>query len=128
MDNVTSHGDGIGGSSSKGAPSTCCQSVDEEVSSCCNPKGGSWSKGKALLAALIILAAIGVGAVSFMRGNATQSVAAAPASFYSTPGGATSCTNSGMGGTAAAEAPKPAACCPAQSPCGVVSSPGKGVQ
>jgi hypothetical protein len=128
MGNITSNGEGVGGCSSKDAPATCCQSVDEKVSSCCNPKSGSWSKGKALLAALIILAAIGVGAVSFMRENAAQSLAAAPAASCSTPCAATSCTNSGMGGTAAAEAPKPAPCCPTQSPGGGVSLPGKGAQ
>jgi len=116
------------GCSSNDATTICCQPSDEKISSCCNPKGGSWHKGKALLAALIILAAIGVGAVSFMRGNAAQSVAVAPASSCSTPCGATSCTNSGKGGTAAAEAPKPASSCPDQSPCGAVSLPEKRVQ
>lgn len=128
MSDVPSDDQEINSCSSSGAATTCCQPSDEKVSSCCNPKGGSWGKGKALLAALIILAAIGVGAVSFMRGNAAQSVAAAPASSCSTPCGATSCTNSGMKGTAAAKAPKPASSCPAQSPCGAVSLPGKGVQ
>ncbi len=118
MPDITPNGEGAGGCSSKDAPATCCQAIDEKVSSCC-PQGGSWSRGKALLAALIILAAIGVGAVSLMRGTAGQSGAAAPAYSCSTPCVATSSTNSG--GTAAAEAPKPAPCCPAPSPGGAVS-------
>jgi hypothetical protein len=77
MHNVTSNGEGTGGCSSKVAPSTCCQY--EKVSLCCNPKGGSWGKGKVLISLIIILAAIGVGAASFMRGNSTQAVAANPA-------------------------------------------------
>ncbi len=93
MDDVTSNEQGIGGCSSKGAPATCCQSVEEKVSSCCNPKGGSWCKGKALIAALIILAAIGVGAVSLMRGNAAQPVATTPPSCPPGQCGAT-CNNS----------------------------------
>lgn len=79
MHNVTSNGEGSGGCSSKVAPSTCCQPADGKESSCCNPKGGSWGKCKGLLAVIIIMAAIGVGAVSFMRGNSTQPVAANPA-------------------------------------------------
>lgn len=79
MNHLTSNGNGTGDCSSKGAPSTCCQTVDEKVSSCCNPNSGSWGRGKALLAAIIILAAIGVGAVSFLRGNAAQPQAATPA-------------------------------------------------
>lgn len=80
MNHVTSNGEGIGGCSSKAAPPTCCQPVDENVSSCCNPKGGSWSKGKALISVIIIMAAIGVGATSFVRGTSTQSAASTPAS------------------------------------------------
>ena len=112
MDNETSHGEGIGGCSSKGAPSTCCQSVDEKDSSCCNPKGGSWGKGKALLAALIIMMAIGVGTVSFMRGKAAQPLAATSASCPPTQCGAASCQS---------VVSKPGSSCPTPSQCGAAS-------
>ena len=69
MSDVLSDDKRKSGCSSNDATTTCCQPSDEKVSSCCNPKGGSWSKGKALLATLIILAAIGVGAVSFSEGK-----------------------------------------------------------
>ena len=116
------------GCSSNDATTTCCQPSDEKVSSCCNPKGGSWVKGKALLATLIIMAAIGVGAMSFLRGNAAQGVASTPASSSPTPCDAAACTNPSVPGTAPqAEAANPGAG-PAQSPCCPVSKPGKAVQ
>lgn len=87
MNNVTSDGKGIGDGSPKGTGPSCCQPADGQESRCCGPQ--SRCKGKALIAALIIMTAIGVGAVSLMRGNAAQPVTATPTSCPPSQCGAT---------------------------------------
>lgn len=119
MNDLSPDGKGIGKGSLKGTGLNCCQPADGQESRCCGPK--SWGKCKALIAVLIILAAIAVGAHSFMRGNAAQSGAAAPASSGSPSCGA-SCTNPSAT-SPQAEAANPGSG-PAQSPC----CPGKAVQ
>jgi len=58
----------------------CCQSA--EGSSCCNPGSGKrWRKGKSFVSAIIILAAIAVGANSIIKANSAQ--ASSPSSFSS---------------------------------------------
>jgi hypothetical protein len=73
----------MGGFPLKSAPSTCCQSSEEYSSSCCNPKNGSWSKGKLLISAIIIVTAFGVGANSFVRITSAQSDKIGPARSFS---------------------------------------------
>jgi len=73
----------MGGFPLKGASSTCCQSSGGKSSSCCNPQNGSWNKGKMLISAVIIMAAIGVGASSFVRVTSAQSDKASPARAFS---------------------------------------------
>ncbi len=63
--------------------STCYQSSEGQSSPCCNPKDGSWNKGKMLISAVIIMAAIGVGANSFVRVTSAQSGKASPIRSFS---------------------------------------------
>ncbi len=72
----------MGAVPSKAAPSACCQSSGGNASSCCNPKDGSWSKGKMLISAIIMLAAFGVGASSFVRVTTAQSEKISPARSF----------------------------------------------
>lgn len=62
---------------------TCCQPESENVSSCCNPGKPSWKKGKALISVIIIVAAIAVGANSFLSGNSAQSYTTVPPKSFS---------------------------------------------
>ncbi|MEW6350475.1 MAG: hypothetical protein AB1646_15535 [Thermodesulfobacteriota bacterium] len=57
----------MGGFPLMGASSTCCLSSKGRPSACGNPKDGYWNKGKLLISAVIIIAAIGVGAGSLVR-------------------------------------------------------------
>ena len=117
MKNLDTNGASAGGCSSEIAPSACCR--PDEKSACCNPQGAYWRKGKTLLAAIIIAAAIGVGAVSFMKGNPAQSVASPVASSAAQCETAASCPSSGVKGTSTQPAaPNSTSCCPAQSQCG----------
>lgn len=61
----------------------CCQPEAGNVSSCCNPKDGPWSKRKVLISVIIIIAAIGVGANSLVRGTSAQSYNSGPAKSFS---------------------------------------------
>jgi hypothetical protein len=62
---------------------TCCRPADANQSSCCPPRDKSWNKGKTLVSAVIIMAAIGVGANSLVRGTSAQSCNAGPANPFS---------------------------------------------
>lgn len=103
MTKLTSNGEATDGCPSKVAPSTCCQPTDDRVSACCNPPGRSWGKGKGLIAGLIILAAIGVGATSFVKGNSSPPEASKPAASCPAQAqcGAATCTNASANGTSA---------------------------
>ncbi len=68
---------------SEEAASTCCQPAAGNLSSCCAPGGASWKKGKTLVSVIIITAAIGVGANSFLNGNSAQSYTTVPAKSFS---------------------------------------------
>ena len=57
--------------------------LPETASSCCAPGEVSWKKGKMLVSVIIILAAIGVGANSFLSGNSAQSYTTVPAKSFS---------------------------------------------
>ena len=61
----------------------CCQPDAGNVSSCCSPECASWKKGKTLVSVIIIMAAIGVGANSFLSGNSAQSYTTVPAKSFS---------------------------------------------
>ena len=64
------------------AASSCCQPTAGNVSSCCSPRDGSWSKGKVIISVIIIVAAIGVGANSFVRGTSTQADKTGPTESF----------------------------------------------
>ncbi len=68
---------------SEEAASTCCQPTAGNPSSCCAPGGASWKKGKTLVSVIIITAAIGVGANSFLNGNSAQSYTTVPSKSFS---------------------------------------------
>lgn len=122
MNNVTSNEEGQGGCSFKTTQSSCCQPAGGNGSSCCAPRGSFWGKGKTLIALIIIIAAIGVGAHSLVKEAATRTEAINPSANCSPqcsvssiqpeaakPG---SCpTQSG-----AATASPPSSCCPAERP------------
>ncbi len=61
------------------APAACCESLKEKAASCCKPKDGSWAKGKMMITAVIIMAAIGVGAISFVAVTSVRTDTARPA-------------------------------------------------
>ena len=61
----------------------CCQPAAGNASSCCTPGEASWKKGKTLVSVIIIMAAIGVGANSFLSGNSAQSYTTVPAKSFS---------------------------------------------
>lgn len=61
---------GTGGGCSGNTSNTCCRPDDGKGSSCCS--AGGWGKGKAVISAIIIIAAVGVGANSIMRGTSAQ--------------------------------------------------------
>jgi hypothetical protein len=51
----------------------CCRSPEWKSSSCCDPGVGKrWNKAKCFVSAIIILAAVGVGANSIIRENSAQ--------------------------------------------------------
>jgi hypothetical protein len=73
----------INSSCAEGAPTACCHPADGSASACCNPQDASWNKGKLLIALIIIVAAIAVGANSFLRGNSANSYTTLPAKSFS---------------------------------------------
>ena len=72
MNNVSSSDKRMSGCCPDASTTTSCQPSDIDKGSCCYPEGGSWGKSKKLVSVLIILAAIGVGANSFIRGTSAQ--------------------------------------------------------
>jgi len=60
------------------AAATCCETEAGNVSSCCSPKDRLGSKSKLLISAIIIIAAIGVGANSLVRGTSAQTFNTGP--------------------------------------------------
>lgn len=65
----------------KSAPLDCCQPTEGE-SPCCNPGNGkSWRKGKSLVSAVVILAAIGVGANTIIKARSVQADSSSFSSF-----------------------------------------------
>ncbi len=80
MSEMSSDEKGTEGCCSEGASRTCCQPDAGKSSGCCEP--GAWRRGKTLIAAIIILAAIGVGTYSIIRGTSSQAGQAnSPRSF-----------------------------------------------
>ncbi|MGO9571321.1 MAG: hypothetical protein ACLP5H_27670 [Desulfomonilaceae bacterium] len=73
----------MGGVPLKDAPSTCCQTSGGNASSCCNLESVSQSRGKMLISAIIIVAAFGVAASSFVRVTSAQSGKTGPARSFS---------------------------------------------
>jgi len=67
----------------KDPSATSCQPSEGKASSCCNPQNASRSKGKMLISVVIIVAAIGVGASSFVRVTSGQSAKSGPARSFS---------------------------------------------
>jgi hypothetical protein len=83
MNDLTSDEKGKSCCASEDAASTCCQPAAGNVSSCCAPGTASWKNGKTLVSVIIIMAAIGVGANSFLNGNSAQSYTTVPAKSFS---------------------------------------------
>jgi hypothetical protein len=83
MNDVTSDEKGKSCCGSEDAAATCCQPAAGNASSCCAPEAVSGKKWKTLVSVIIILAAIGVGANSFLSGNSAQSYTAVPAKSFS---------------------------------------------
>ncbi len=73
----------MGGCSCKDPSPTCCPLPNGNESSCCSPTNESGNKGKTLISIIIIMAAIGVGANSLVRGTSAQSYNAGPAKPFS---------------------------------------------
>lgn len=82
MNDSTSEGKGESCCGTGGAVSTCCEPTAGNYSSCCSPSDVPLKKGKVLVSALIILAAIGVGVHSFVRGTSAQSSNTGPPKSY----------------------------------------------
>jgi hypothetical protein len=61
----------------------CCQPAAGNASSCCAPGAVSGKKWRTLVSVIIIMAAIGVGANSFLNGNSAQSYSTVPAKSFS---------------------------------------------
>jgi hypothetical protein len=83
MNEVTSDEKGKSCCAADDAAATCCQTEAGNVSSCCNTGDVSRDKVKTLVSVIIILAAIGVGANSFLSGNSAQSYTAVPVKSFS---------------------------------------------
>ena len=83
MNDLTSDEKGKSCCASEDAAAACCQPAAGNVSSCCAPGEASWKKGKTLVSVIIIMAAIGVGANSFLSGNSAQSYTTVPAKSFS---------------------------------------------
>jgi hypothetical protein len=61
----------------------CCPSTDGNEASCCTPGFASRNRRKALISAIVLMAAIGVGAHSLVRGTSAQSYTAGPVKSFS---------------------------------------------
>ena len=83
MNDLTSDEKGKSCCASEDAAAPCCQPAAGNLSSCCAPGQVSWKRGKLLVSAIIILAAIGVGANSFFSGNSAQSYTTVPVKSFS---------------------------------------------
>jgi hypothetical protein len=83
MNDLTSDGKEKSCCGSEDAAATCCQPAAGNPSSCCFPGEVSWKKGKMLVSAIIILAAIGVGANTFFSGSPAQSYTTVPVKSFS---------------------------------------------
>jgi hypothetical protein len=73
----------VSGCCSQGESSFCCQPSDGKASTCCGPEDGSRRKVKLLISVIVIIAALGVGANSYVRGTSVQSDKAGPAKSFS---------------------------------------------
>jgi hypothetical protein len=83
MNDLNSDEKGKGCCAPGDAVATCCQPGVNNLSSCCAPGEASWKKGKALVSAIVIVAAIGVGAHSFVKGTSAQSYTTVPVKSFS---------------------------------------------
>ena len=83
MNDLISDDKGKSCCASEDAATACCQPAAGNISSCCAPGEASWKKGKTLVSVIIIMAAIGVGANSFLSGNSAQSYTSVPAKSFS---------------------------------------------
>jgi hypothetical protein len=83
MNDLNSEEKTTGGCCSQAAPTSCCQPSDRSASTCCNTEDTSWRRGKLIISAIIIMAAIAVGANSFLNGNTAQSYTTIPAKSFS---------------------------------------------
>ncbi len=127
MSNPTYNGEGQSSCSSKTTQSGCCPPASGNGSSCCVPEGSSWGKGKALIALIIIIAAIAVGANSLVKGAATRTEAVPQTPTCSAPcgtaSGQTAVTQPGscptQGGTTSQSAP----CCSVPPQSGAAPGP-----
>jgi hypothetical protein len=72
----------MSGCSCESSPA-CCPSTDGTEASCCTPGVASRNGRKALVSAIVIIAAIGVGAHSLVRGTSAQSYTSGPAKSFS---------------------------------------------
>jgi hypothetical protein len=82
MNDLTSGGRGKSCCTSEAAAVACCQPAAGKASSCCAPGPVSAKKWKTPVSVIIILAAIGVGANSFLSGNSAQSYTTLPAKSF----------------------------------------------
>ena len=73
MNESTSGGKEESCCAARDSTSICCEPTAGNLSSCCSPKAVSWKKRKLLVSVIIIMAAIGVGLHSFVRGTSAQS-------------------------------------------------------
>ena len=83
MSELTSDEKGKSCCATEDSGTACCQPAAGNASSCCTPGEASWKKGKTLISVIIIMAAIGVGANSFLSGNSAQSYTTVPAKSFS---------------------------------------------
>jgi hypothetical protein len=83
MNEVTSDEKGRSCCAIEDSGATCCQPEARKVSSCCNPGQASWKKWKVLVSVIIIMAAIAVGANSFLSANSAQSYTTVPVKSFS---------------------------------------------
>lgn len=122
MNNLISNEEGQGSSPSKTTQSGCCPPATGNGSSCCASEGRSWGKGKALIALIIIIAAIAVGAHSWVKGSSTRTEAVTQAPTCSSPcgtaAGESAAPQSGSCPTQSGGASTSSSCCPAQSQSG----------
>ena len=83
MKDLISGEKGMSGCCSGDSGNSCCPPSDGNVSPCCNPGDSPWSKTKLLISVIIIVAAIIVGANSFLSVNQATSYTALPVKSFS---------------------------------------------